>query len=110
MKKFTIAIIIAALVCLALTACENTANPTRIRGNRAVGGQDVQTMHYAYIKLDGQTIAEGHVTQWRDYDQSDVVQVMIDGKYYLTHYSNVILVADPSMGGVGYDSGWVDYN
>ena len=109
MKKAIAITMLTAVLALILTGC-NTSNPTRFSGNRAVAGQDVQTMHYAYIMLDGKTIAEGHVTQWRDYSASDAVQVMIDGKYYLTHYTNVVLVADPSMGGVGYDSGWVDHN
>jgi hypothetical protein len=45
---------------------------------------------------------KGYITQWRDYDKSDVVQVLVDGKYYLTHYTNVIMIADPSQGALGY--------
>ena len=46
----------------------------------------------AIIRLPNGEIADGKVTSWLDYDDSDVVQVTIDGKTYLTHYSNVCLI------------------
>ena len=39
-------------------------------------------------------VAEGRVETWKDYEDSDVVQVTINGVTYLTHYSNVILIAE----------------
>lgn len=105
MKKTVVAIVIMILLCAVLTGCGQVQT-----GNRIVYGKDVQTFNYAYIRLGDKDIKEGYVTQWRDYDESDVVQVMIDGKFYLTHYSCVVLIADPSMGGLGYDSGLSDYN
>ena len=105
MKRF---IVVAIIVVLAVVLCACEA--TRTVGNRAVGGQDVQTFSYAYIRLGDRDIVEGYITQWRDYTNSDVIQIMIDGKYYLTHYSCVVMVADPSMGNIGYDSGLVDHN
>ena len=86
------------------------ARPQRIqRDNHGNGGGQgaqahVQTFSYAYIRLGDRDIVEGYVTQWRDYDESDVVQVMIDGKYYLTHCSCVVLVADPKYGSLGYSA------
>ena len=71
-------------------------------GNRIMSGKDVQTFTYAYIQLGPERIKEGYVTQWRDYEDSDTVQVLVDGKYYLTHYTNVILIADPSQGALQY--------
>lgn len=62
----------------------------------------VQTFTYAYIKLGDQIIVEGYVNQWRYYDDSDTVQIMIDGKYYLTHYSCVVMIADPAHGNLSY--------
>ena len=104
LKSIILLVMIVALVATC-TAC----SATRVLGNRAVGGSDIQTFHYAYVYLGGVKIDEGKVTQWRDYDDSDVVQVLMNGKYYLTHYTNVVLVADPEMGAMGYDwSG--DYN
>lgn len=98
MKKFKIVAIAFMLILVAfiLCACSNQV------GNRVISGQDVQTFTYAYIRLGDQTIAEGYISQWRDYSDSDVVQIMIDGKYYLTHYSCVVMIADPSHGNLGY--------
>lgn len=98
MKKVFVVLVLVALL-VTLTACATT----RVVGNRAVYGSDVQTFHYAYIYLGGNKIAEGNITQWRDYEDSDTIQVMIGGKYYLTHYTNVIMVADPDKGSIGYD-------
>ena len=94
-KLILIAILIVA--ALVLSGCEAVST-----GNRVVYGKDVQTFTYAYISLDGQEIVKGFITQWRDYDNSDVVQIMIGGKYYLTHYSNVIMIADPEHGTLDY--------
>ena len=41
---------------------------------------------------DGEKI-EGKVAKWTDYESSDMIQVTIDGKTYLTHSSNVILIS-----------------
>ena len=32
----------------------------------------------------------------------DTVQVLVNGKYYLTHYTNVVLIADPDQGALAY--------
>ena len=45
------------------------------------------------VMPDGEKI-EGDVTSWKDFDSSDMVQVVIDGKTYLTHSSNVILISE----------------
>lgn len=102
----TITIIILLITCLFIFAgCETKM------GNRVTGGRDVQTFTYAYVVLGGQKIAEGAVTQWRDYDDSDTVQVLINGKFYLTHYTNVVLVADPNQGALAYgDADWHGIN
>lgn len=97
MKKI-IAVLMLVVLAFALTACGTVEV-----GNRAVGGRDVQTFTYAYIRLGDKDIVEGYITQWRDYNDSDAVQIMIDGKYYLTHYSCVVMIADPRHGNLGYD-------
>ena len=48
---------------------------------------------YAYISLPNGEVVEGKVDSWVDYE-SDAVQVVINGKTYLTHYSNVVLISD----------------
>ena len=89
--------VMLVLLAVVLTGCMETQT-----GNRVTHGKDVQTFTYAYIRLGDKDIVEGYITQWRDYDNSDTVQIMIDGKYYLTHYTNVILIADPSQGALQY--------
>lgn len=41
--------------------------------------------------LDG-TCVTGKVDKWLDFENSDVVQVVVNGDTYLTHYSNVVLI------------------
>jgi hypothetical protein len=48
---------------------------------------------YAYVALPNGEVVEGEVDSWVDYE-SDAIQVVIDGKTYLTHYENVVLVSD----------------
>lgn len=48
---------------------------------------------HAYIYLDGEVIKEGSIQSWTDFKQSDMIQIQIDRKMYLTHSSNVVLVS-----------------
>ena len=98
MKKAICFALLMVLVVVMLCACE------RQTGNRVTTGRDVQTFTYAYIYLGNEKLVEGYITQWRDYSNSDTIQLMIDGKYYLTHYANVVMIADPSKGNLGYDN------
>lgn len=101
-KKVALLVCILVASVLLFAGCE-----VRKTGNRIVGGKDVQTFTYAWIKLGDTEVAKGYITQWRDYDNSDTVQVMINGKYYLTHYTNVVMVADPEQGALNYsDPDW----
>lgn len=101
MKKVLIALILIMMV-FALSSCAE-----RKTGNRVTGGKDVQTFTSCYVVLGGKEVARGAVTQWRDYENSDTVQVLVNGKYYLTHYTNVVLVADPEQGALSYsDVSW----
>ena len=51
------------------------------------------TFNYGYVKLPTGEVIEGKVTSWKDYDDSDQLQVTINGATYLTHASNVVLVS-----------------
>ena len=79
--KIAVLITIMIVALLVFSGCEN-AHKT---GNRITGGKDVQTFTYCYVVLGGKEVVRGSVTQWRDYDNSDTVQVLVNGKYYLTH-------------------------
>ena len=107
MRKYITAIaliIVLVLMVVSLAGCDEQRHKT---GNRITGGKDVQTFTYAYVVLEGKEIARGAITQWRDYENSDTVQVLVNGKYYLTHYTNVVLIADPEQGALNYgDVSW----
>lgn len=52
------------------------------------------TFDYVWITLDGNTIIQGQVQSWKDFDYSDMIQVKINGETYLSHSSNIILRAN----------------
>jgi hypothetical protein len=82
MKKIAIVALIIVL-CLTLTACQI--------GNRKIGIDTTQTFRWAIIQMGNGELIEGPVDSWRDFDESDVVQITIKGVTYLTHYANAIL-------------------
>ena len=47
----------------------------------------------AIVQLPNGEVVEGKVSSWRDYDNSDQIQIVIDGTTYLVHSSNVVLVS-----------------
>lgn len=80
MKKF---IIIAILSALLLTSCNQAIFDTTYKFDRAI------------IKISEEQTIEIQVKTWQDYENSDTVQIMdINGKVYLTHYSNVVLIKE----------------
>lgn len=46
------------------------------------------------ITLPNGDVVEGKVETWREYSDSDMLQVKIDGKQYLTHSVNVVLISE----------------
>lgn len=62
-----------------------------------VGNRDLidTTYHYNYgiIQLADGTIVEGTVNKWRDYENSDMIQITIDGETYLVHMMNASMRA-----------------
>lgn len=46
----------------------------------------------AIINLQDGTVIEGKVDSWKDFENSDMVQVKIGNTTYLTHSANVILI------------------
>ena len=49
---------------------------------------------YAIIALPNGEVVEGRVTSWTDFEDGDQIQVKIDGKTYLVHSSNIVLISD----------------
>ena len=59
---------------------------------------NIVDLTYAYdtaiIQLPDGTIVRGEVESWTDYDNSDQMQVKVNGKTYLVHSSDVALIKD----------------
>lgn len=84
MKKF-IAILLVVIMAIILTGCSVGYNKQLVDLN--------YNFNYAVIFLPNGEKIEGKCQSWNDYDESDMLQVKIDGVVYLTHSSNVILEA-----------------
>lgn len=87
MKRVLCVLLALLLVIATLCAC------APIEGGRQVGDL-TYTFEYAYVALPNGETVEGKPTSWIDYENSDTIQVVIDGKTYLTHYTNVVLVSE----------------
>jgi len=80
MKTIKISILIFILSIGLLTACNKQIIDT------------TWNFDYAYVKLPDGSVVQGELDSWKDWDDSDVIQVKIKGVTYLTHYSNVVLI------------------
>ena len=78
MKKYFV-IVIAVLM---MTGCNAQVIDTTWSYERAI------------INLQDGTVVEGKVDSWKDYENSDMVQVKIGNTTYFTHISNVILISE----------------
>lgn len=48
----------------------------------------------AIIELPNGEVIEGKVSSWKDYEDGDQIQVKIDGKTYLVHSSDIVLISE----------------
>lgn len=80
-KKVMVAIMLVTTV-VGLTACN----------------QQIIDMTYTYdraiLSLPNGEIVEGKVTSWTDFEDGDQIQVKIDGKTYLVHSTNIVLISE----------------
>lgn len=82
MKKFICMVLVLVLACVLLAGCNETIIDT--------------TYHfdYAYVKLPDGTCVQGTVKRWKDWSDSDTIQITFaDGGTYYSHSSNVVLIA-----------------
>lgn len=82
MKKKVILAIALLSTIAALTACNQQIIDTTYTYDRAI------------LSLPNDEIVEGKVTSWRDFEDGDQIQVKINGKSYLVHSSNIVLIAE----------------
>ena len=81
MMKRILAIILLALTLLALTGCNKQMVDL------------TYSYEYAIIALPNGEVVEGKVTSWTDFEDGDQIQVKIEGKTYLVHSSNIVLIS-----------------
>lgn len=86
MKKMLALILVLVLCAIALSACKV--------GNRQIGFDTTQTFKYAVIQLGNGELIEGEIDTWRDFKESEEVQITINGITYLTSYENVIMATE----------------
>ena len=46
----------------------------------------------AIIELPNGYIIDGEVESWKDFEDGDQIQVKLNGKVYLVHSSNIVLI------------------
>lgn len=67
-------------------------------GLAACGNKQIFDTTYSFeraiVMLPNGDIIEGDVSSWKDYDDGDQIQVVVDGKTYLVHSSNIVLISE----------------
>ncbi len=83
-KKIAIALVTVLLIvsALFLTACNKQMVDLTYSYERAI------------LSLPNGEVIEGRVSSWTDFEDGDQIQVRIDGKTYLVHSSNIVLISD----------------
>ena len=82
MKKKVILVIALLSTIVGLTACNQQIIDTTYTYDRAI------------LSLPNGEVIEGKVTSWKDFEDGDQIQVKINGKSYLVHSSNIVLIAE----------------
>ena len=85
MKKI-IAILLVAVVVLSMALIATGCNKQLV--------DLTYSYEYAIIGLPNGETVEGKVSSWTDFEDGDQIQVKIDGKTYLVHSSNVVLISN----------------
>lgn len=79
---FVVAILMIVALIIPLAACNMQVIDTTWSFERAI-----------IFLPDGDKI-EGKVSSWTDFESSDMIQVTIEGKTYMTHSSNVVMISE----------------
>ena len=84
--KRIIAILLVAAISLGLAALTVGCNKQMV--------DLTYSYERAILSLPNGQVVEGKVSSWTDFEDGDQIQVKIDGKTYLVHSSNVVLISD----------------
>ena len=80
MKKI-ICVLLVLVMALTMVACNKQIFDVTYEFDRAI------------IELPNGEIIDGKITSWRDFE-GDQIQVKIDGKTYLVHSSDIVMIAE----------------
>lgn len=80
MKKKVVVMALLMVLILSLTACNRQIIDLTYVYDKAI------------ISLPNGEVVEGNVSSWKDYDDGDQIQVVIDGTTYLVHSANITLI------------------
>ena len=81
MKKI-IALVLLITLALGIAGCNKQMVDLTFSYERAI------------LVLPNGEVVEGRVSSWTDFEDGDQIQVKIDGKTYLVHSSNIVLISD----------------
>ena len=81
MKKI-IALVLLLTLALGIAGCNKQMVDLTFSYERAI------------LVLPNGEVIEGRVSSWTDFEDGDQIQVKIDGKTYLVHSSNIVLISD----------------
>lgn len=80
-----LAIVVMALIVLPmivlLSGCNKQLIDLNYKFDRAV------------LTLPNGEVIDGQIQSWTDYEDGDQIQVKIDGKTYLVHSANIVMIA-----------------
>lgn len=82
MKKKILCIVAIGSVMLGLAGCNKQVFDTTYSYERAI------------LSLPNGEVIEGKVQKWADYADGNQIQVKIDGKLYLIHSEDVVLISE----------------
>lgn len=82
----TVIVLLSIAACLViaclLTGCNKQVFDTTYSYERAI------------LSLPNGEVVEGKVQSWTDFEDGDQIQVKIDGKQYLVHSENIVLISE----------------
>lgn len=80
MKKFVYILLAAVMLVAVLCGCNKQLIDLNYEFDKAI------------ISLPNGELVEGKIETWTDYEDGDQIQVKIDGKTYLVHSSQIVLI------------------
>ena len=81
MKKL-VALLLILVLMLVFTGCNKQLVDLTYSYERAI------------LSLPNGEVIEGKISSWTDFEDGDQIQVKINGKTYLVHSSNIVLISD----------------